>query len=667
MRAVAILTLFLLCRIAAGGKNLDSLQTLLRTAESDTVRSALLMELAFELEATSADSAISLYDAAYHAAGLQSNHRQMALARQSRGIVLTESGRYAEAVIAYKEAIALFRRSKNSKGEANSWNNLGNTYLYLASYHDAADAYYRAIPMFEAAGNSAALIVSHGNLGECYRQLGDYSAMLTEMRKMYRYAKESGDEYEIANASISLGAALANNSQPDSAAILLRNAHRAGVRLQDAALIFYALYDLADGDLKSGRIREALQRSDSARTAAEEWGREYAKISARLLQGRSLQANRKTKDARIIFEEALSLARSGKSREQELEALNRLAELSEQEGDYRSSLALRKEWIALNDSVYNDRSIRQISELRTIYETAEKERLLREEQQLSTEKDGIIARRSTLLLISCALILVVLLAGWLIIRQLRTRRMIAEHAAAIEKERAAGLEKEQEILRYRNESLRKNRETELLRAMVDGQEEERRRLGRELHDGLGGLVTAARMQLEEISRSGSGPLPVSDFLNLKNLLTKASKDLRDISHNLAPEGIGQHGLAESVSLLCRSLSLPNLPVDFSVHGTARSLGKTSDMHLFRIIQELLHNILKHSEASHAFVELNFGDNALSVTVEDNGKGMKREDVGEGSGLTAVRNRASYLQAAVDVTAQPGRGTSFHIQIPYSHG
>ncbi len=622
---------------------LDSLQKVYAQTSADTSKVKLLLEIGFEQEAINYDSAFATYQKALRISEGVGYAMGMAKSQQYSGIVLTEMGRYAEAVIAYKKAKLHYTVINDAKGLATTDNNLGNTFLYMANYEEAVRHYLLARPVFEFEKNDYALVVLYGNLGECYRQLGEYNEMLQVARRSYASAQRLNDKTEIANAGISLGTALSLNHQSDSARVFLETSYELANELQDDGIRFYALHDLADDAIKRKDAVQALLLADSCLNAAQSFARTYTIISAHIMRGRALEINDKMPEAQQEFEIALENARLEHSLEMELEALDFLSHHFEKSGKQNLAIQMRNEWMVVNDSIFNNTKSRQIAELRTLYETAENEKLLAEEKSQSAAKDEKIERRNFYLLAAMLALVLVMSTAYFIIKTNRTKRKLAEQES---------------------QTILKEQESVKLRSLIEGQEKERNRLGRELHDGLGGMLTAARLQLEQLSDESNLGFAKDHYTNLQNLIAKAGKEMRDISHDLAPEGLDKLGLAESIRQFCHRISNPTTQVTCEIFGEPFSLGSVEDVSVYRIVQELLNNVMKHAAASEAFVSLSFSVLVLTLVVEDNGKGF--ETATNGKGLSNIASRVAFLQGEMDVISKPSQGTSFTITLQ-KHG
>lgn len=149
------------------------------------------------------------------------------------------------------------------------------------------------------------------------------------------------------------------------------------------------------------------------------------------------------------------------------------------------------------------------------------------------------------------------------------------------------------------------------------------------------------------------------------MLDHSISELRRVAHNMMPEVLVKFGLAEALKSYCNYLAESKIyKIDFQAIGMEGRLEKNTEIFIFRIVQELLNNISKHAQATQVLVQLAQYDNELSITVEDNGIGMNKDEVNisTGAGWTNIRSRVEYLKGKLDVQSGRGEGTSVHITL-----
>jgi len=207
-------------------------------------------------------------------------------------------------------------------------------------------------------------------------------------------------------------------------------------------------------------------------------------------------------------------------------------------------------------------------------------------------------------------------------------------------------------------TIQREQEVRTLESLMEGEEKERFRIAKELHDGVNGDLSAIKFKL-------------SSLLEMNNTVIKEAVDMIDnsceqvraISHNLVPPSLKDFNLIEAVEEYCQSMNSIHKPeVHFQQVGDAIILDKKQEANLFRIVQELVTNSIKHAEAKEINVQLSHLENTLQLTVEDDGKGFDREIVkSNGIGMQNVQSRIDYLNATMDFLSNE-KGTSYTIAI-----
>ncbi|SMC36909.1 sensor histidine kinase [Moheibacter sediminis] len=201
-----------------------------------------------------------------------------------------------------------------------------------------------------------------------------------------------------------------------------------------------------------------------------------------------------------------------------------------------------------------------------------------------------------------------------------------------------------------------------LRSVIEGEENERKRIAEDLHDGIIGDLSAIKLHVAILDEKGTMRPEKKNLQKIIDMIDQACTQVRRISHDLMPASIEDFGLIESVNQYCKKLNLAHITqIDFQTFGVYNPLSKNHESTLYRIIQELLNNIIKHAYAEQTLVQINFHEDEISISVEDDGKGFESESIHEGIGLKNVRSRVKLLQGELDVKSSE-KGTFVHILI-----
>jgi signal transduction histidine kinase len=220
--------------------------------------------------------------------------------------------------------------------------------------------------------------------------------------------------------------------------------------------------------------------------------------------------------------------------------------------------------------------------------------------------------------------------------------------------------------------LQREKELEILSgARVQAQEEERRRIAREIHDGLGQMLTAIKFNLEIFEDMiSAGKEEKERIKDMKELLDDAMKEAREISYNLMPSVLEDFGLVPALQLLSEQFSnRTNIKVLYHTHNITERLDPQMEISLYRIVQESLNNVAKHAEATEVDLQVIRHDKGIKLVIEDNGKGMSKVFSGVratdkgGMGLVSMRERANSLGGVLTIDSSIKSGTLITVEIP----
>jgi signal transduction histidine kinase len=190
-------------------------------------------------------------------------------------------------------------------------------------------------------------------------------------------------------------------------------------------------------------------------------------------------------------------------------------------------------------------------------------------------------------------------------------------------------------------------------------------LVRELHDGVGGMLAAIKMNISAVQQEKNEPYRSKGIHEVMQLIEETANEVRRTAHNLMPEILNNHNLPEALRIYCDSFNNFNTPqIDLQFHFTWPESNLELELPLYRILQELIQNILKHAQAKHVVIQFRFQDDMLHVTIEDDGMGFETDKVNSGLGLDNVRSRVSTLHGHIFIESSPNRGTTCYIELPF---
>ncbi|MEQ1798666.1 MAG: sensor histidine kinase, partial [Lacibacter sp.] len=213
-------------------------------------------------------------------------------------------------------------------------------------------------------------------------------------------------------------------------------------------------------------------------------------------------------------------------------------------------------------------------------------------------------------------------------------------------------------------------------AVLKGEEQERTRLAKDLHDGLGGMLSGIKYSFNTMKGNLiMTPDNAQAFERSMDMLDSSIKEMRRVAHNMMPEALVKFGLDTALKDFCNDINQTGaLGITYQSIGLeGQEINQTTAITIYRIVQELINNTMKHAGAKAAIVQVTKSGNQISVTVEDDGKGFDTailnqskarpdDQVGRGIGWTNIQNRVDFLKGKLDVSSEAGKGTSVLIEL-----
>ena len=505
-----------------------------------------------------------------------------------------------------------------------------------------------AIPLAQQAGDSARVARNYQNLGVIfsnqieYKKAEEYinSAIAILSRKAPK-SLELADSYIFgAKNYIFLKDYPPVKPMLDSAMAILS---------ADPNSTYFSDYYLVEGMYYS-RLRQfnnALASFDKGLAVAEKYKRAYDHQSIRLQKYFTYKAMENYPKALAIIKELALEEIYPKSKNQIL-FFYELAQTTAKTGDMKAAYQWLHQYAELADSSYQEGTKSDIAALEARYQSSEKEKKIYQLQS-KNEKAALTIKNNRLLnwllVVVCLFLMAVTVLVLLFYRN--NKRLWAQ---------------QKQLHDLEMQKIKQDYKISMLSAMLEGQEQERTRLARDLHDGLGGLLSSIKIELSQTAVEQNDKLKTSISRTLSHL-DDAVNELRRIARSLMPEILMNYGLAEATKEFCKNLNGAGINVVCQVFNYKDSMPKEKQIVLYRIIQELVNNAMKHAAASQILVIIQQSGERLFVTVEDDGKGFDPERINAkaGAGLSNVKARADFLNAKFDMQSTPKNGTSVTVE------
>lgn len=319
-------------------------------------------------------------------------------------------------------------------------------------------------------------------------------------------------------------------------------------------------------------------------------------------------------------------------------------------GDYQNAYAVMTQLDGVTGKIRNQQQQRINKEIEVQYETLQKEKEITSLQEDQILKTAELDRQKTIkyaFLIGFLIILIPVMALlYVYYQKIQTQSELAKKQEEINAQKVTALKNEQEL--------------NLIKASIEGQDEERKRIAQELHDSIGGNLAGIKLQFASME---------GDSEKLKSLTGQIDETyqlVRDISHTLIPKKFKENAFTELIQEYIKSISnTGELEVGFHPHPERKinTIDEKYQMEIYKITQELMTNTIKHAAASRVDIHLSLIENELSLLFEDNGKGFDTTSSSEGIGFENIKNRIKELSGVLHIDSALERGTVISIEIP----
>ncbi len=617
------------------------------SAEPDTVAAAKHMERFEALQYANVDSAIIYVDLAIAAVeGSDQRHAKLLL---EKGKFLKNVGRYKDAETSLLASAARYAEMYDSTGLADAYNNLGIVYGRWLNNEKVIQYYSKSLQINKAIRNLPGQVRNYISIGNYYAQEVPRTTKPEEKERLFREAIAHYDNALILLESKPRGRnrALALQGKGNiyaHPAFSSRDSATSLSNFRQSLAEYQALGDssgIAGLEISIGYLYESYNDLPSAEkhyVTAAALSRQLNQrtiVEVLLNLGNVYMAEKKFAKARSAYEEGLRYARSYDDIYKKSGYYQRLSEAHAALKEYDYAYAYLDSAIPVLNRINEESMTKSKVDSEVLYQTNQKEAEI---------KIRTIQRDSVFVVLIVALVLLIVIV---LLSQQRQKAI----AQLREKERALHLQKVDDLL--------KKQEITSLVSYLSGQDEERQRIAQDLHDRLGSILTATKLYFNS-DDNGNGA--VRDKANA--LLDSAVTEVREISHNMMSGTLSKFGLIQALEELAETVSKSgHTKMQFIAHKVGRYPGKV-EITIYRVIQELVSNTLKHAGASEITAQVSQLGNELTVIMEDNGRGFDRQTaLKNGIGLMNVESRVASLNGTVHIDSGKGSGTTITINIP----
>jgi signal transduction histidine kinase len=640
---VPILFLLLTLPFLSPAQNgeIDSLKKVLASSASDTLKLMAYSDLNwlysqndYELSKKYAMDELAL-------AQKINNTKWIAQAYNDMAISYYRLNQVESALVYNYKALAIRKDLKDQKLIASSLSKIGVLQIETGEYAAALKSQFETLKIFESVNDQRSTAITLNNISQTFHKLKNYDKEIEYGEKAIAIDLKNNFEYNLAECYGNLGAAYKMKKQ-----ISLSNDY-----LQKALAIFHKYGDKANeaSVLNSMGLNYKLELNHKMAyeyyKKAYDLAMEAGDRSGVAIYGHNISCSLtdfgKYAEAEKHSLEVLKMTET-KNRNQLILTYRQLATIYGYMNEGEKARFWLNKFSDLKDTLFTRESAAAVAEMEVKYLSEKKDLELAKNKADLEAKD----RQNFIKNMIIVSILVVMILLSLLVFSIYKRRQIKQKADV-----AAELARQKEIRSI---------------AVIEAEEKERRRIAQDLHDGVGQILSAAKLNLSGLESKLKLQDPEQSALlyNSLDLVNDSIKEVRVVSHNMMPNILIKLGLASAIrEFISKMGAVANLRIDLEIIGLDERLDSTVETILYRVIQEAVSNIIKHAKANHISLQLIRHDRELTVMIEDNGVGFDRSAEFEGIGLKNITSRVEFLNGHVDFDTTPGQGTTVVIEVP----
>ncbi len=570
--------------------------------------------------------------------------RGMALCFKRCGNICYYLNQYDKALENYKKALLIYSELNDRSSYGTCLNNIGNIYFYQSNFSVAMTYYQSAIKICEAIPDKKGMSLCYLNIGNIYCMQGDYEKGVGFYQKSINLCAETGDKNNMLQCLNNVGNIYLRQTNYNKSIEYYQRSLEIAQSMNDKTDEARAYNNIGLAQLGQGIYPSALDNISKSLKIREEIGDKQgiANIYINLSDYYNQQKN--YTEAINYAEKALSLATEIGSPDQEQSAQQTLSESYKGMGNYKEALHHYELFKQLNDTIYNTEKSKQLAKMEAAYhhDTEQKEieiqkiKLSQQELKLDSSHKWLI------IIVLLSLLIIIFFSGFILFYKAKQKAQMKTEML-----------RQQEIM---------------TNAIIETQEGERKRIAQDLHDGIGHKLTTIKINFENIKSNIQTVTPenIAVFEQTSEILDETHKEVRALSHQMMPKALQEKEFTFAVSdLLEQTISNSGIKYKLS-NNVPNELPLNICICLYRVLQELLNNILKYAQAKEISVQIFKNTDTVIMMVEDDGIGIGETEIAAGGiGLKNISGRIHALNGTFVIEKGPYKGTIATARIPLS--
>jgi signal transduction histidine kinase len=617
----------------------DSLLNLLKTAKKDTAMVQLYLEIGDQYEYNDPPEAKAWYSKAL----ALSNQIDFATGKIKSltyyGNIYSIQGRVDSAIYFVQQALDIARAKGDSLNIGLSLMNLGVFYGDLSEFTKAIEYCLQGLKIVEGKTYTKTEVQINDRLQVLYMQMSQYDKAIVYGEKAVQQSRQLKLPAFLAQSLSNLAMSYNGKKMPEKAMPLLVEALAITKNLGSTNMESSILLNLADIALGKSDYVTVKKYSERSLELFRQMKSLSGEVTALRALGICYLHEKDFAKATSYVQQSLEIAKANNYKTEKASALKVLSNISFATGDLEAGEKYYGESEAVLTSMIEDVLSEKSADLEKKYETDKKDtqlKLQHAEIQRKNMYNYIFAGGAAILLI---------------ISLLSYRNY--QQKQKLQQQRINELETQQQLT--------------ATEAVLKGEEQERTRLAKDLHDGLGGMLSGIKYSFNTMKGNLiMTPDNAQAFERSMDMLDSSIKEMRRVAHNMMPEALVKFGLNTALKDFCNDINQSGaLQVSYQSIGLeSAEIAQTTSISVYRIVQELINNTMKHASAKSAIVQVAKSGNQLTVTVEDDGKGFNAAVLDQpiGMGWSNIKSRVDFLKGKLDIQSTPATGTSVHIEL-----
>jgi two-component system, NarL family, sensor kinase len=517
---------------------------------------------------------------------------------------------------------------------------------FLGKYDDAIKTYQRVIDLAKIYDNNRVISTALNNIAAIYGNREGYVEQIRIMKQAldYSYRKDSKGKVDFdvcAFFSLTIAGAYAHMEQFDSANAYFKQAAAKVFPEHNFDLSIYYYLTLGSYDAAQKKYDVSNQSYLQALKIAEKAGNNVKQMQVYVSLANNFQLLKNYSESIRYYKMAITYCEKSNNIDQLIELYETVYGVYKTIGDKSNAYIYLDKYYSIKDSLNFEEDRAEFNELEKKYSSKMKDQELTYFKNLNEVNQLSLSQNKIIIGAMIGLFLFGVLLAYFFIRN---QKLVSR--------------KNIEIAQLKISESESLSQMERSRAILETQEAERSRIAKDLHDEVGGTLAALKLKLQ------------NNDLNVNNhsavdIVDQLARNVRQISHNMMPDAIEKFGLKNALAGYMSKLNMQSDTVfKYQIEALDEiKFSESREVAIYRIVQEVLTNALKHAKAKVVYVQMYETEGQLSISIEDDGKGFDSKQLSEGIGMKNISSRVNFLSGAVEYQTQFGKGTSVQINIP----